>query len=361
MDALKTTPLTAWHVAKGAKMAAFAGFSMPIQYEGIIAEHHHTRRQAAVFDICHMGEFMVRGPGAAEALGKILTQNFATLAAGRCRYGFVLNERGGILDDLIVYCLTPGSEYMLVVNGACESRDFDWIAGHLPAGVAMENVSEQTAKIDLQGPKAHDALEALLGSGYKGLPYFGFGQGQFDGAPLIVSRTGYTGELGYEFYLPAAKAPALWEGLLATGFVKPAGLGARDTLRLEAGYPLYGQDLDEQHTPVEAGYGFVLTSEAEFIGKQALGEVREKLVALSIPGRRSARHDDVVASRDGKAVGRVTSGSFSPTLEHCVALAYVAAPAAEAKEFIIRGARSELSATRVELPFYSGTARQKLA
>lgn len=359
MSPLKETPLTQWHAQHGAKMVDFAGWSMPVQYEGIIKEHEHTRAHASIFDICHMGEFLVSGPGARDALDQILTHNLTTLEPGKCRYGFMLNERAGILDDLIVYCLTQDS-YMLVVNGACEENDFAWIAGRLPQGVILSNVSSATAKIDLQGPESLKALEQALGGKWGHLKYFNFEETSFEGDKLWVSRTGYTGELGYEFYLPWGKALALWEALAAVPFVRPAGLGARDTLRLELGYPLYGQDLDENHTPAEAGYGFLMGKETSFIGKESLRAVREKLVALAIDGRRAARHGEVVLTVGGKECGLVTSGAFAPSLGHAVALAYVSAEFAEREAFVIRAARAELPAKRTELPFYrNGTARAK--
>ena len=360
MEELKKTPLHSWHTAHGAKMGPFAGWDMPIQYEGIIAEHMHTRTAASVFDICHMGEFMLSGPEAAKSLAKIVTHNLDTLAPGKCRYGFLLNPDGGIIDDLIVYRLAQDN-FMLVVNGAGEETDFDWIRQHLPSGLSFANVSRQTSKIDLQGPGSLAALEAVMGRTFRHLGYFSFEQADWNGAAVIVSRTGYTGELGYEIYGPAESSLALWEALLALPGVKPAGLGARDTLRLECGYPLYGHDLDTQHTPAEAGYGFLLTSQEDFIGKQAQGQLRERLIALSIPGRRSARHGDAVLRLDGSEVGRVTSGSFGPSLGHCIALAYVSASAADDASFLIRGARSELNATKTDLPFFKGgTARMKL-
>lgn len=360
MVTLKTTPLTAWHQEHGARLVDFAGWEMPVQYTSIITEHLHTRQKTSIFDICHMGEFYLRGKGATKALGHIVTHNLDTLHPGKCRYGFMLNEQGGILDDLIIYCLAQ-DEYMLVVNGACEQSDFDWIKGHLPGGLSLENASAKVAKIDVQGPESIKAVEALLGGGWRHLKYFGFERTTFAGAPLLLSRTGYTGELGYELYLDADKALEAWERLAAMADVKAAGLGARDTLRLEMGYPLYGQDLDTKHTPVEAGYGFLMNSPADFIGKDKLDVVREKLIPLEVPGRRSARHGDRVSLRDGKDVGVVTSGSFSPSLGHCIALAYVTAEAAENREFLIQAQRSELCATRTELPFHkAGTARVKL-
>ncbi|GFK94339.1 Aminomethyltransferase [Fundidesulfovibrio magnetotacticus] len=361
METLLVTPLNAWHKAHGAKMVPFAGWEMPVQYSGIIAEHGHCRTRAAIFDICHMGEFSLKGPGAKNALAAAVTQNLDTLAPGKCRYGFLLNEQGGVLDDLIVYRIAD-EEFMLVVNGACTASDFATIKGRLPAGLAFADISDNTAKIDLQGPKSFEVLARVLPGEWNTLGYFSFRKTAFDGAEIIVSRTGYTGELGYEFYLPADKAQALWEKLAADPEVLPAGLGARDTLRLEMGYPLYGQDLDTEHTPAEAGYDGMLGSAAPFTGKARAFDVRRKLVALSIEGRRSARHHDKVLDGNGKEVGVVTSGSFSPTLGHSIALAYLDAQAAEADGFTVQAAKAQLPAKKVDLPFYKGgTARAKLS
>jgi aminomethyltransferase len=334
---------------------------MPIQYEGIIVEHNHTRQNAGIFDICHMGEFSLRGPGAKDTLGALVTQDLETLAPGKCRYGFLLNEKAGVLDDLIIYCLAP-DDYMLVVNGACEASDFAWIKGHLAAGPQFTNISDQTGKIDLQGPKSYEVLKDIMGADFVSPGYFNFIRGTWRGTPIIVSRTGYTGELGYELYQDAKDAPAMWEALAAHPLVKPVGLGARDTLRLEMGYPLYGQDLDTEHTPVEAGFGPLITKKTPFTGSSAMGDVREKLIALTLPGRRSARHYDALHLPDGTKVGMVTSGSFCPTLGHCVALGYVAADAAEATDFLVRTQRGDLEAKRGGLPFHTGgTARMKLS
>ncbi|HBE95527.1 MAG TPA: glycine cleavage system aminomethyltransferase GcvT [Desulfovibrio sp.] len=361
MEELRTTPLTAWHRANKAKMAPFAGFDMPVQYEGIMAEHAQTRTRACVFDICHMGEFLLLGAGAKDALNRVVTQDLDTLAPGKCRYGFLLNDQGGILDDLIVYCLGP-DRYMIVVNGACEATDFAWIKGHLAPGPVLQNISADTGKIDLQGPLSLEVLEALTNGSWARLGYFSFQESSFEGAPLIVSRTGYTGELGYEFYLPWDKTPALWERLVADTRVKPGGLGARDTLRLELGYPLYGQDLDTAHTPVEAGYGAFLTKASDYTGKAGLANVRQRLIPLVIEGRRSARHNDPVHLPDGTVAGVVTSGSFAPSLGHCVALAYVKDGLQENMDFVVKAAKVDLPAKRGTLPFFTqGTARKKLA
>ncbi|MEF3696350.1 glycine cleavage system aminomethyltransferase GcvT [Desulfolutivibrio sp.] len=359
MENLSTTPLTAHHQGLGAKIVPFAGFAMPVQYTSILAEHAHTRTKASIFDICHMGEFTVQGPGAAQALGRCVTQDVETLGVNKCRYGFLLNDAGGIIDDLIVYRLED-ERFMVVVNASRIAPDFARLRALMPEAILLEDISAQTAKIDLQGPHSFAVLSRLLPGDWSQLKYFNCTWVTFEKLPLLVSRTGYTGELGYEFFLPAYKALALWEKLLADPDVKPAGLGARDTLRLEMGYPLYGQDLDEEHTPSEAGYASLLKPGA-FMGSAGAGLVRERLIALAVPGRRSARHNDLVLCDDAQA-GRVTSGSFSPSLGHGIALAYVAMDDAEKTDFTVKAAKTKLAAVRTELPFYKeGTARKKLA
>lgn len=360
MDNLATTPLTQWHRENGAKMAPFAGFDMPVQYKGIIIEHKHTRTKAGIFDICHMGEFSLTGAGAKDALNKVVSHDLNTLAPGKCRYGFLLNEQGGINDDLIIYCLAEDS-YMLVVNGACRQGDYDHIKANLPDSLTLTDISDETAKIDVQGPESLAVLNDLLGSEWNHLKYFNFEETDAAGFSMYVSRTGYTGELGYELYLPSDKALEIWKKLAADERVEPVGLGARDTLRLEIGYPLYGQDLDTEHTPVEAGAGFFLKKESEYIGKSGLGNVKESLVALSIEGRRTARHHDEVLLPGGEKTGVITSGSFAPSLGHCIALAYVRAEDADNDTFIVKTTRVELEAKKVALPFFKdGTARMKV-
>jgi aminomethyltransferase len=360
MSELLTTPLHAWHKNNGARMVPFAGWDMPVQYAGILEEHKQTRTHASIFDISHMGEFLLEGDGASTALSLVVTHNLATLAPGKCRYGFLLNDKGGVLDDLIVYRLEE-EKFMLVVNGACIDSDFAWIQSRIPAGLTLVNQSFDIAKIDLQGPASYDVLSRVMPGDWASLGYFGFRETAFEGFNLLVSRTGYTGELGYEFYLPWNKAAVLWERLMADQSVRPAGLGARDTLRLEVGLPLYGQDLDQDHTPVEAGYEAMLKSEAEFTGKSGLAHVREKLIGLRIDGRRSARHHDEVYVGD-ELVGVVTSGSIAPSLGYCVAMAYVRADRAEDATFTVKGPRTALEAVRADMPFYTaGTARRKLA
>lgn len=354
------TPLSDWHRRHGARMVSFAGFDMPVQYTSILAEHEHTRTKAAIFDICHMGEFHLSGAGAADALSQAVTHDLSTLVPGKCRYGFLLNEEGGVIDDLIVYCLDTDC-YMLVVNAARIAVDFETIKKRLPEGLVFTDDSDVTAKIDLQGPLAYDVLRDRVPGNFEGLKYFNFAWTECAGAKVLVSRTGYTGELGYELFLPATAAETLWEALAADPRVLPVGLGARDTLRLEMGYPLYGQDLDENHTPAEAGYGWLLTSPAAFVGKDKASGIKQKLIALALTDRRSARHGDIVMDRAGKDVGVVTSACFAPSLGYAMALAYVDAAAAEGKEFHIKASRAELVAAKHALPFYTqGTARKSL-
>ncbi len=376
MSDLKQTPLLARHKAANAKTAPFADWEMPIQYEGILVEHAHTRGAASIFDICHMGEVLFKGPKAMEALSACMTHNLATLNPGRCRYGFLLNAQGGVLDDLIIYHLPETDEYsyMAVLNAACTENDIAALRKRLPDSIVIKDISPKTGKIDLQGPKSFEAFSAVCRGARAGsfavnlddlraLPYFGFMRGQFMGEELFISRTGYTGEFGYELYLPWETTPALWDALLEEPLIKPAGLGARDTLRLEAGLPLYGQDLDAEHTPAEAGYAAMLTSEAAYVGKGADRQIRKQLVALSIDGRRSARHNDVVVLPQAPEtpVGVVTSGSFAPSLGHCIALAYVDEKHANTEEFLVQAAKTNLPAKRATLPFYTaGTARMKL-
>jgi aminomethyltransferase len=356
---LKKTALNDAHIQLGAKMVDFAGFFMPVQYEGILKEHEHTRSKASIFDISHMGEFRLKGKNAREELSRIVTHNLEKLGPGRCSYGFLLNDSGGILDDLIIYCLAY-DEYMLVVNAACIDQDYTRIFDMLPEHFFFENISELTSKIDLQGPLSCKALNRVMGRELNDLTYFGCQKDEFEGDPIIISRTGYTGELGYELYTRNERIESLWERLLEDPEVKPAGLGARDTLRLEAGLPLYGSDMDESRTPAEVGYGMLLKSKAEYAGKDGAQRVKEKLIPLAIEGRRSAAQDDPVLLPSGETVGRVTSASFAPSLGHAIALAYVLAEHAQAEHFQIQGKRAVLEAARVELPFYkNGSARMK--
>ena len=357
MSSLNTTPLTLWHKANNATMTTLAGWEMPLHYEaGIAAEHLHTRSSAGLFDFSHMGKFLVHGRGAASTLSKVIASNIHTLKTGRCRYGFLLNRDGGVKDDLILYRLAD-ERFMLVVNAHTVKDDFLTLQESLDPAVNFEDISSSTAKIDLQGPLSFAVLESLLPNMWKRLPYFGLTTFEYEGCALIVSRTGYTGELGVEIYLPWDKAQSIWNLLKSDHRVKPVGLGARDTLRLEAGLPLYGQDLDQEHSPAEAGFTAVLTSEANYIGKEHAHTVKEKLVALVLDNQNVLAQGTAVLLTSGEHVGRITSCLFSPSLGQVIALAYVKAEFASQPEFRVEGAKAKLTS----LPFYKkGTARTAL-
>ncbi len=360
----KQTPLYDNHAALGARMAPFAGWDMPIQYAGILAEHEHTRTRASLFDTCHMGEFEISGPGAEADLDRLLTQNVATIKMNQCRYGFLLKEDGGVIDDLTCYRLGP-DRFFLVVNAGTLAADAEWIQSHLSPDTTFSDMSPTMAKLDVQGPDSRAETEKALGRSLPDLKFFYCAEWEIDGIPCLISRTGYTGEWGYEFYFPAEAAARIWEKLLAPGAIKPAGLGARDTLRLEVGYPLYGHELGPDRTPVAAVNGLFMDTNKDFIGRAAVLRdleegVPEKLTALRLETKRAARAGDTVIHGD-EPVGAVTSGSLAPSLNVAVALAYVRSDLSEPGQKLeveTRGKR--LPAEITELPFYKdGTARRK--
>jgi aminomethyltransferase len=345
------------HVRLGARLTDFGGWDMPVQYDGILAEHQRVRQDVGMFDTCHMDAFGVAGPGALDFLSRTLTQDLRTLADGRCRYGFLLRDDGGLLDDLIAYRFAA-DRWMLVVNAGTAPRDFDCMRSRLPgAGVLLEDLRDVQGKIDVQGPNSADPMKRVLGFDSAGMGYFSFRPAKWEGADILVSRTGYTGEYGFEIYAPVRTVAAIWEQLLTAG-VKPCGLGARDTLRLDAGLPLYGHELREDVTPVEAGMMKYASKAEPFAGRDALRArqtvgPKQKLVGFAVAGRQSARHGNRVLDAAGAEAGRVTSGSFSPTLGHAIGFAYVrpelAAPGAALK--IDLGSR-HLDARVVPTPFY---------
>jgi len=340
------------------KSAKLAG----IQYEGILTEHEHTRTKAGLFDICHMGEFELIGPSAAADLERLLTQKIETLQIGQCRYGFMLAEDGGVIDDLTCYRLDD-EKYLLVVNAATLEGDAEWVQQHLSSETVFTDRSDELGKIDLQGPASRAAVEAAIGKSVPDLGYFRCESFTCLDTEILLSRTGYTGEWGYELYFPAAEAVRIWRTLLAHEDIKPVGLGARDTLRLEMGYSLYGHELSRDKTPVATSRGMFIKKEIDFIGRDAVMRDLEKppefLVALEFDSKRAARAGDTVFCANNE-VGMVTSGSVSPSLGKAVALALVSADAAElgtVLEVEIRGKR--FPATVVDLPFYKeGTARE---
>ena len=358
MEELKATPLRAHHEGLKALMAPFGGWLMPIQYAGIIAEHKWCREQAALFDICHMGEFLFQGDIVADGLEDVFTFSVQGIPVGRSRYGFLLNAQGGVIDDLIVFRLAQ-DRVMIVVNGATIANDFAVIRSRLKEGANLSDVSDQTAKLDLQGPLSREILVGLFGAEIGAIPFFKFITTNILGVEAIMSRTGYTGELGYEIFLPSHKACELWELLLKDPRVAPAGLGSRDLLRLEVGYSLYGSDLDEETTPLAAGLSSFVNLDKEFVGKGALleeqraGAARVK-VAFRVGSRRAPRHHYEILLH-GAPVGSVTSGGFSPMLGCGIGLGYVSPEAAAlGTRLVIKHERVEMEAEVVELPFYTG-------
>ncbi|HET6230335.1 MAG TPA: glycine cleavage system aminomethyltransferase GcvT [Longimicrobiaceae bacterium] len=331
------TPLHDEHAALNAKLVPFAGYEMPVQYPtGITAEHHAVRNAAGLFDVSHMGEFEVRGDRALEFVQHVTTNDASKLEVGQAQYSTLLQDDGTLLDDLLVYRFPD--RYMLVVNGSNKDKDFAWIQRYTgDFGVELTDRTDEIALLALQGPKAQEILSRLTDADLDSIRYYRFAEGTVDGVPAIISRTGYTGEDGFELYVAADRAPALWRKILETGKddgLIPAGLGCRDSLRLEMGYALYGNDLDEKTTPLEAGLGWVVKlDKGGFVGADALraqkaAGVERKLVGFRLKERGFPRHGYGVVV-DGQPAGEVTSGVLSPTLGEGVGMAYV--PAAAAK------------------------------
>ena len=357
MEQIQETPLCSRHRELKALMAPFGGWDMPIQYEGIIAEHGWCRSKAALFDICHMGEFLFQGDFEASGLEDVFTFSVKTIPLGRSRYGFLLNGQGGVIDDLIVFRLEE-DKVMIVVNAATAVNDFAVIGSRLRGG-SFTDITPATGKLDIQGPLAREVLLDAFGEQIAAIPYFKFITMQILGVDAIVSRTGYTGELGYEIFLPAGKTAELWDLLLKDDRVKPAGLGARDVLRLEVGYSLYGSDIDEGTTPLEAGLENFVNFEKNFIGKEALlkqraaGAARQK-VAFQVAGRRSPRHHYEIISGQ-QQVGSVTSGVFSPMLACGIGIGFVAAGSyPPGTPLTISHERVSMEAKVCGLPFFTG-------
>ncbi len=365
-EALRRTPLYECHLEAKGRMVGFAGWEMPVQYAGVIDEHRAVRTAAGLFDVSHMGEISVRGAGAEAFLQGLTPNDVAKLAPGRAHYSGLLTERGTYIDDVLVYRLAA-DRFLVVANASNAERDLAWIAARAEgvAGVEVADVSDDYALLALQGPRALEILAPLAASeagDISGLRYYGFLEGTVDGVPAIVSRTGYTGEDGFELYLPPAEAPRVWRRLLAAGAphgIQPAGLGARDTLRLEAAMALYGHEIDETTTPFEAGLGWVvkLGKGGDFVGRDALVAQRQaglerKLVGFTIEGRGIARQGHAVRE-GGETVGTVTSGTFSPSFEKALGMAYVPTRLEAAGSRLAIDVRGrELPAVVAPLPFY---------
>ncbi len=358
-EALKRTPLTDTHTALGAKMVPFAGYLMPVQYpSGITAEHHAVRKQAGLFDVSHMGEFIVTGPGAVDFVNYVTTNDVAALAIGQAHYSTILNDRGTIEDDCLVY--RAAERIMMVVNASNAAKDFAHISAHLDRFDAkLEDVSDATALLAIQGPKAAEILQRFTDSKLSDVKYYHFTEGSVAGiGDIIISRTGYTGEDGFELYFPNEHAVAVWNALTESGEVVPAGLGCRDSLRLEMGMALYGNDIDDTVTPLEANLQWLVKlKKGDFVGRDALVKQKEeriprKLIGFTTSERSFPRHGYPVYV-NGEPSGEVRSGTMSPSLNIPIGTAYV--PAASASpgsslEIEIRGKR--IPATVEKMPFY---------
>ena len=354
---MKRTPLYECHREAGARFVDFGGWEMPVQYAGIQQEHDAVRRDVGLFDVSHMGEVEVRGPGALDAVNALITNDLNAIADGQACYTAMCKHDGGIVDDLVVYRFSP-EHIFICVNASNREKDFSWICAHIE-GVTPVDRSDEFGQLALQGPRAAALLSALTTTDLSKIGRYWFAEGEVAGVPCIISRTGYTGEDGFELYLPAARAAEVWRALMSLPQPPtPAGLGARDTLRLEMKYALYGNDIDETTTPLEAGLGWITKLKKErFIGKEALVAQRDAgvpraLVAFKMEGRMIPRHGYPVLDESGAEVGVVTSGTKSPTSGECVGMAYVPARLKEiGARFSVQIRKSVEPAVVVKAPF----------
>jgi len=365
VTALKRTPFHAFHAAAGAKLVEFAGFEMPLRYTGDVREHQAVRTGVGLFDISHMGEFDVRGPGAAAYLGRALANDAPGMSVGQAMYTTMCRPDGGIVDDLYVY--RSADHFMLVVNASNIAKDSAWLKQACPGDVELTDRSDDTALLAVQGPKAPEVLRGHVPDEALTMPSNRFVEGPLFGVRAVIGRTGYTGEDGYELYFPAGKGATVWEGLVAAGRplgLELIGLGARDSLRLEMAYMLYGNDIDDTTSPLEAGLGWtVKLGRGDFTGRDVLVRQKEqgtarKLVGLEAEGRRLPRHGMTIES-GGREVGRVTSGGFGPSVERPVAMAYVeSGVSALGTALEVVAGTSRIPVRVVKRPFYTRGSRR---
>ncbi len=360
---MKKTPFTEKHIALGAKMAAFAGYNMPISYTGINDEHAAVRNNAGVFDVSHMGSLLFKGPKALDLIQKITTNDASKLKKGQAQYTCFTNEKGGIIDDLIVYCIDENETYLLVVNASNVEKDWDWIVKHNDNGAEIQNISDKTGILAIQGPKAINYMQELTEIDLVNQKFFHFEKGVFAGVDnVLVSSTGYTGSGGIEIYFEDINdnAEKIWTEIFRVGGpkgLKPVGLGARDTLRLEKGFCLYGNDLTEEITPLEAGLAWVTKLNKDFIGKEALVKqkdegIKKKLVGIELIDRGIPRNGYPLVNEDGNNIGFISSGTQSPTLGKAIAMGYVNRNVAKEGNHIFVSVRNKsLKAKIVKIPF----------
>jgi aminomethyltransferase len=360
---MKNTPFTELHIALGAKMAAFAGYNMPISYSSINEEHQTVRTNAGVFDVSHMGEFMLYGAQALDLIQRVTSNDASKLTAGKAQYSCLPNNDGGIVDDLIVYCIKENEEYMLVVNASNIEKDWNWISSHNTNGVEMKNISDETGLLAVQGPNAVKYMQELTDTDISDLKYYTFVKAKFAGVEdVIISATGYTGSGGVEIYFKneGDNATKIWEAIFNVGTpkgLKPIGLAARDTLRLEMGYCLYGNDIDDTTSPLEAGLGWITKFTKDFTAKEKLQQqkvegINRKLVGIEMVDKGIPRHGYKIQNAAGEEIGYITSGTQAPSLGKAIGMAYVRKDlATEGSELFIMIREKATKAQVVKMPF----------
>lgn len=357
---MKNTALTDVHISLGAKMVPFAGFNMPVQYTGINEEHETVRNGVGVFDVSHMGEFILKGPKALDLIQKVSSNDASKLHDGKVQYAYLPNKQGGLVDDLLIYRM-DSETYMLVVNAGNIQKDWDWISQYNDLGVEMKDISEQTALFAVQGPKAAEALQSLTEIDLSVMSYYTFQKGVFAGVEnVLVSATGYTGAGGFEIYVDVQHAKKIWEAIFEAGAaqdIKPIGLGARDTLRLEMGFCLYGHEITDESSPLEAGLGWVTKFTKDFVNSDQLkaekeAGIKNRLIGFEMIDRGIARQDYSIVNAQGETIGKVTSGTQSPTLKKSIGMGYVPVEhAAEGHEIFIQIRNNQVKAKIVKPPF----------
>ncbi|MCX6182659.1 MAG: glycine cleavage system aminomethyltransferase GcvT [Bacteroidetes bacterium] len=363
---MKQLVLNNKHVSLGAKMVPFAGFNMPVQYEGVNAEHEAVRNGLGIFDVSHMGEFLVTGEGALELIQAVTSNDASKLSDGKIQYSCLPNDKGGIVDDLLVYRVSD-VEYMLVVNASNIEKDWDWISKHNSFGANLRNISDDYCLFAIQGPNAKDALQTLTKVNLEEMPYYTFAIDQFAGVEdVIISATGYTGAGGFEIYVHNNDAEKVWDSIMKAGAeynIKPIGLAARDTLRLEMGYCLYGNDINDSTSPIEAGLSWITKFSKSFVNSEALKNQKEKgvskkLIGFELVDKGIPRHDYEIVNADGKNIGIVTSGTMSPTLKKSIGMGYVSTELSTLNsEIYIKVRDKNLKAKVVALPFLSSAVK----
>lgn len=360
---MKNTALTATHEALGAKMVPFAGYNMPVQYEGVTIEHQTVRDSVGVFDVSHMGEFLIEGPNALDLVQKVTSNDASKLTVGKAQYSCMPNEDGGIVDDLIVYRIKDET-YLLVVNASNIEKDWNWIQSKNDVGAEMKDLSEDYSLLAIQGPKAVEAMQSLTSHDLSAIQFYTFEIGDFAGIDnVIISATGYTGSGGFEIYCKNEEVQQVWDKVFEAGAdfgIKPIGLAARDTLRLEMGYCLYGNDIDDTTSPIEAGLGWITKFTKEFTNSEALLKQKEngvdrKLIAFELDERGIPRQGYDIVDGNGNIIGNVTSGTQSPSLGKGIGMGYVPKIFAKSGSKInIQVRKKAIPATVVKLPFYKG-------